>query len=174
MVCILQISPYNWITCPLFIYLLVCLLCPLLSEIPRNNQFEWIAVEAGKGEFVVVKHRRPKAIPSHTDTLPEESSIVEMTKQADTHQANRPLLPFPEDGCAKSYMMHGRLKFLSINTLRDLAKFTLFNCVPLISKAGRADGLFNFCLDPITGNINSVLVMLRVNSTSPLCHLGIT
>ena len=165
MVCILQISPYNCIACPLFIYLLVCLLCPLFSEIPRNNQFEWIAAEAGKREFVVVKHRQPKAIPSHTDTLPEESSIVEMTKQADTHQANRPLFPCPEDGCAKSYMMH---------RLRDLAKFTLFNCVPLISKAGRADGLFNFCLDPITGNINSVFVMLRVNSTSPLCHLGIT
>ena len=38
---------------------------------------------------------------------------------------------------------------------------TLFNCVPLISKAGIADRLFNFCLDPI--NINSVFVMLRVN-----------
>ena len=91
MVCNLQISPYNWITCPLFIYLFiclfVCLFCPLLSEISRNNQFQWIAAEAGKGEFVAVKHRQPKPMPSHTDTLPEESSVVEMTKQANTHQA---------------------------------------------------------------------------------------
>ena len=43
----------------------------------------------------------------------------------------------------------------------DLVKFTLFNCIPLISKGGIADRLFNFCLDPI--NINSVFVMLRVN-----------
>lgn len=84
--------------------------CLLLSEISRNNQFEWIAAEAGKGEFVAVKHRQPKPMPSHTDTLPEESSVVEMTKQADTHQANRPLFPCPEDECVKSYMTHGRLE----------------------------------------------------------------
>ena len=54
----------------LFIYIFVCLFCPLLSEIPRNNQFEWIAAEAGKGEFVSVKHRQPKPMPSHTVTLP--------------------------------------------------------------------------------------------------------
>ena len=110
MVCNLQISPYNCITCPLFIYLFICLFCPLLSEISRNNQFEWIAAEAGKGEFVAVKRRQPKPMPSHTDTLPEESSVVEMTKQADTQQANRPLFPCPEDGCVKSYMTHGRLE----------------------------------------------------------------
>ena len=57
-----------------------------------------------------VKHRQPKPMPSHTDTLPEESSVAEMTKQADTHQADRPLFPCPEDGCVKSYMTHGRLE----------------------------------------------------------------
>ena len=57
-----------------------------------------------------VKHRRPKPMPSHTDTLPEESSVVEMAKQADTHQADRPLFPCPEGGCVKSYMTHGRLE----------------------------------------------------------------
>ena len=56
-----------------------------------------------------VKRRQPKPMPSHTVTLPEESSVVEMTKQADTHQADRPLFPCPEDGCVKSYMTHGRL-----------------------------------------------------------------
>ena len=49
-------------------------------------------------------------MPSHNDTLAEESSVVEMTKQADTHQADRPLFPCPEDGCVKSYMTHGRLE----------------------------------------------------------------
>ena len=39
--------------------------------------------------------------------------------------------------------------------------FGHLHCVPLISKPGRMDRLFNFCLDPI--NINSVFVMLRVN-----------
>ena len=57
-----------------------------------------------------VKHRQPKLMPSHTDTLPEESSVVEMTKQADTHQADRSLFPCPEDGCVKSYMTHGCLE----------------------------------------------------------------
>ena len=57
-----------------------------------------------------VEHRQPKPLPSHTDTLPEESSVVEMTKQADTHQADRSLFPCPEDGCVKSYMTHGRLE----------------------------------------------------------------
>ena len=57
-----------------------------------------------------MKHRQPKAMPSHTVTLLEESSVVEMTKQADTHQADRPLSPCPEDGCVKSYMMHRRLE----------------------------------------------------------------
>ena len=57
-----------------------------------------------------VKHRRPKPMPSHTDTLPEESSVIEMTKQADTHQADRPLFPCAEGGCVKSYMTHGRLE----------------------------------------------------------------
>ena len=85
----------------LFIYLFICLFCPLLSEVRRNSQFEWIAAEAGKGEFVSVKHRRPKPMPSHADTLHEESSVVEMTKQADTHHADRPLFPCPEDGCVK-------------------------------------------------------------------------
>ena len=33
-----------------------------------------------------------------------------MTKQADTHQADRPLFPCAEDGCVKSYMTHGRLE----------------------------------------------------------------
>ena len=94
----------------LFIYLFICLFCPLLSEIPRNNQFEWIAAEAGKGEFVLVKHRQPKPVSSHTDTLPEESSAFEKTKQADTHQADRSLFPCPEDGCVKSYMTHGPLE----------------------------------------------------------------
>ena len=42
-----------------------------------------------------------------------------------------------------------RVKFSSINTPRDLVKLTLFYCVPLISKPGRTDRLFNFCLDPI-------------------------
>ena len=51
------------------------------------------------------------------------------------------------------WLLH--VKFSSINTPRDLVKFTLLNCVPLISKTGKADRLFNFCLDPI--NINSVL-----------------
>ena len=88
-----------------FIYLFVCLFCLLLSEIPRNNHFEWIAAEAGKGEFVSVKHRQPKPMPSNTDT-----SVVEMTRQPDTHQAARSLFPCPEDGCVKSYMTHGRLE----------------------------------------------------------------
>ena len=57
------------------------------------------------------------------------------------------------------WLLH--VRFSSINTPRDLVKFTLFNCVSLISKAGKAERLFNFCLDPI--NINSVFVMLRVN-----------
>ena len=35
-----------------------------------------------------VKPRQPKPMPSHNDTLAEESSVVEMTKQADTHQAD--------------------------------------------------------------------------------------
>jgi len=86
----------------LLIYLFIYLFCPLLSVIPRNNQFEWITAEAGKGEFVSVKHRQPKPMPSHTDTLPEESSVVEMTKQADTHQADRSLFPCPDDGCDRS------------------------------------------------------------------------
>ena len=43
----------------------------------------------------------------------------------------------------------------------DLVTLTLFNCVPLISKAGRTDRLFNIYIEPI--NINSVFVMLRVN-----------
>ena len=59
---------------------------------------------------MAVKHRQPKPMPSHTDTLPEESSVVEMTKQADTHQADRPLFPCPEDGCVKFYMTHGLLE----------------------------------------------------------------
>ena len=37
---------------------------------------------------------------------------------------------------------------------QETVKFTLFNCVPLISKAGRADRRFSFCLEPI--NINSI------------------
>ena len=49
-------------------------------------------------------------MPSHTDTSPEESSVVEMTKQADTHHSDRSLFPCPEDGCVKSYMTHGRLQ----------------------------------------------------------------
>ena len=57
-----------------------------------------------------MKPRQPKPMPSHNDTLAEESSVVEMTKQADTHQADRPLFPCPEDGCVKSYMTHGRLE----------------------------------------------------------------
>ena len=57
-----------------------------------------------------VKHRQPKPMPSHTDTLPEESSVFEMTKQADTHHSDRSLFPCPEDGCVKSYMTHGRLQ----------------------------------------------------------------
>ena len=57
-----------------------------------------------------VKPRQPKPMPSHNDTLAEESSVVEMTKQADTHQADRPLFPCPEVGCVKSYMTHGRLE----------------------------------------------------------------
>ena len=72
-------------------------------------------------------------MPSHTDTLPEESSVVEMTKQADTHQADRPLLPCPEDGCVKSYMTHGRLEqhlmygkheFCRAESLLDRAKIS--------------------------------------------------
>jgi len=59
---------------------------------------------------VSVKHRQPKPMPSHTDTLPEENSVVEMTKQADSHQADRSLFPCPEDGCVKSYMTHRRLE----------------------------------------------------------------
>ena len=59
---------------------------------------------------MAVKHRQPKPMPSHTDTLPEESSFFEMTKQADTQRVNRPLFPCPEDGCVKSYMTHGRLE----------------------------------------------------------------
>ena len=47
---------------------------------------------------------------------------------------------------------------------KDLVQLTPFNCVPLISKAGRTDRLFNFCLDPI--NINSDFLMLRVNQES--------
>ena len=66
--------------------------------------------EAGKGEFFSVKHRQPKLTPSATDTLPEEGSVVEMTKQVDTHQADSLLCPCPEDGCTKSYMTHGRLE----------------------------------------------------------------
>ena len=37
------------------------------------------------------------------------------------------------------WLLH--VKFSSINTPRDLVKVTLFNCVPLISKAGIADRL---------------------------------
>ena len=57
-----------------------------------------------------VKPRQPKPMPSHNDTLAEESSVVEMTKQADTHQADRPLFPCTEDGCVKTYMTHRRLE----------------------------------------------------------------
>ena len=74
------------------------------ARIPRNNQFERITAEPGKGEFVWVKHKQPKPAPSHKD-----SSAIEMTQQADTHHAESFLLSCPEDGCTKSYMTHGRL-----------------------------------------------------------------
>ena len=86
------------------------LLILLFTGIPHNNQFEWIATEPGKGKFVSVKNRQPKSVPSHTDSLPEEGSAIEMTQQADTHQTENLLLPCPEDGCTKSYMTHGCLE----------------------------------------------------------------
>lgn len=57
------------------------------ARIPRNNQFERITAEPGKGEFVWVKHKQPKPAPSHKDSLPKEGSAIEMTQQADTHHA---------------------------------------------------------------------------------------
>ena len=74
------------------------------ARIPRNNQFERITAEPGKGEFVWVKHKQPKPAPSHKD-----SSAIEMTQQADTHHAESLQFSCPEDGCTKSYMTHGRL-----------------------------------------------------------------
>ena len=71
---------------------------------------------------MLVKHRLPKVMPSHTDTLPKESSVVEMAKQADTHQANRSLFPCPEDGCVKSYMTHGCLEHISFTTSTNSAR----------------------------------------------------
>ena len=57
-----------------------------------------------------MKHRQLRLAPSPTDTLPEESSVVEMMKQLDTHQADSLLFPCPEDRCIKSCMTHGRLE----------------------------------------------------------------
>ena len=79
------------------------------ARIPRNNQFERITAEPGKGEFVWVKHKQPKPAPSHKYSLPKEGSAIEMTQQADTHRAESLLFSCPDDGCTKSYMTHGRL-----------------------------------------------------------------
>ena len=81
-----------------------------LSGLPPNNQSEWVTVEPGKGEFVSVKHRKPKPAPSHKDSLPEEGSAIKMTQQADTHQTESLLFSCPEDGCMKSYTTQGRLE----------------------------------------------------------------
>ena len=54
----------------------------------------------------------------------------------------QPLAKFENPIIALIRLLH--VKFSSINTPRDLVKFTLYHCVPLISKAGIADRLFNF------------------------------
>ena len=64
-----------------------------------------------------VKHRQPKPMPYHTDTLPKESSVVEMTKQAD-----RLLFPCPEDGCIKSYVTHRHLEQHPMNVKHEFRR----------------------------------------------------
>ena len=58
-------------------------------------------------------------------------------------RAESPLSPLPPPPPPKKK----KKKNLPHGEPRDLVKFTLFNRVPLISKAGRADSLFNFCLN---------------------------
>ncbi|CAB4043595.1 pro convertase subtilisin kexin type 4-like, partial [Paramuricea clavata] len=78
--------------------------------IPRDSEFEWIVVEPGTGEFVVIKPRQAKGVSSHPDSSTNEERPAIDEQQVGTDSADSYLFSCPEDGCIKSYMTHGRLK----------------------------------------------------------------